>query len=74
MSVAEMIPSMDDASLVNLRANAVRLEAGADGPRRQQAVELLPLIEAELTQREAAKPPKPARRPRAKAAPKPPQD
>lgn len=67
MTVAEMIPGMDDASLANLRKNATRLEAGAEGPRRQQALELLPLIDAELTQREANKPAKPARRPRAKA-------
>jgi hypothetical protein len=67
MTVAEMIPSLDDAALASLRANAVRLEAGADGPRRQQAIELLPLIDAEVTQREANKPPKPARKTRAKA-------
>lgn len=68
MTVADMIPTLDDAALANLRSNAMRLEAGADGPRRQQAIELLPLIDAEVGQRAANKPPKPARKPRAKAA------
>jgi hypothetical protein len=69
MTVADMIPTLDDAALANLRSNARRLEAGADGPRRQEAIDILPLIDAELTQRAANKPPKPARKTRAKAAP-----
>jgi hypothetical protein len=62
MTVAEMIPGMDDDALATLRINARRLESGAEGPRRQQALALLPLIEAELTQREANRPVKPTPR------------
>ena len=68
MTVADMIPSLDDKALASLHTNARRLEGGAEGPRRQQALGLLPLIEAELTQREAAKPPKPVRKTRSKVA------
>lgn len=56
MSIADMIPTLDDSALANLRANALRLEAGGKGPRQQEAAELLPLIDAELTHRQAAKP------------------
>jgi ABC-type transporter MlaC component len=58
-----MIPEMDDAALSNLRDNARRLEASGQGKRQQQAAEILPLIDAELATRKAAKP---APAPRAK--------
>lgn len=58
MAVADMLPTMDDAALASLMTNARRLETGAEGPRRDQAAQLVPLIEAELAEREARKPPK----------------
>ena len=60
MTVADMLPTMDDAALSNLMTNAKRLQTGAEGPRRDQAAELVPLIEAEQAERQARKPPKPA--------------
>ena len=70
MAIADMLPTMDDAALANLRINASRLQADADGARQEQAALLLPLIDAELAERDARKPPKPARAVRAKAKPK----
>ena len=57
MTLAGMIPTLDDKALANLRDNARRLEAG-DGRQQQQAAAALPLIEAELAARLALKPPK----------------
>ena len=71
MTVADMLPTLDETSLLNLRTNAVRLAAGPDSARHKQAAVLLPLIEAEITARAASKPPKPKPAPRArKTAPK----
>lgn len=69
MAIADMIPTLDDKALATLRANATRAETGDNGPRREQAAILMPLIDAELAAREALKPPKktPVRK---KAAPK----
>ena len=67
MPLADLLPTLDDAALTNLRINAVRLETGI-GPRQKEAALLLPLIEAELAEREARKPPKPPSAPRRKAA------
>jgi hypothetical protein len=58
MAIADLIPNMDDAGLANLRDNARRLKASNDGRQQEQAALLLPLIEAELTERQARKPPK----------------
>ena len=58
MAIEDLIPSMDDAGLANLRDNARRLKASNDGRQQEQASLLLPLIEAELAKRLAAKPPK----------------
>jgi hypothetical protein len=69
MSIAERLPTMVDAELVTLRANALRLEA-AGGAQMAKAAELLPLIDAEIAERLARKPPKAPPKPRAKAAPK----
>lgn len=69
MGIAEMIPTLDDAALANLHENAARLGASGEGPRQKQAAELLPLIEAELASRKAAKP-KPARAVKKKAVSK----
>ena len=71
MALADMLPTLDDASLVNLKNNATRLAAEATGARHDQAADLLPLIEAELAERAAKKPPKVTRRaPRAPKAAK----
>lgn len=69
MGIAEMIPTLDDVALGNLRDNAARLEANGAGAQQKQAATLLPLIEAELASRKAAKP-KPARGGKKKAAAK----
>ena len=61
MAIADMLPTLDDKALESLRANALRLQDETDGARQKQAELLLPLIEAELAEREARKPPKPAR-------------
>ena len=58
MSVADKIPTLDDAALANLRSNAARLETQGDKARQQEAVSLLPLIDAEIATRKANKPPK----------------
>ena len=68
MALANMLPTMDDAALSSLMANAKRLQTGAEGPRRDQAAELVPLIEAEQAERQSKKPPKPAPVRRRKAA------
>jgi hypothetical protein len=70
MALADRLSTLDDKALANLRANAVRLQS-ADGAKREEAAVLLPLIEAEIADRESRKPPKPARAaraPRAKAS------
>jgi hypothetical protein len=60
MTIAERLPKMNDAALANLKANAIRLQT-TDGSRREAATLLLPLIEAEIAERESRVPPKPAR-------------
>ena len=69
MAIADMIPGMDDASLSNLRDNARRLKASNEGRQQEQASLLLPLIEAELAARQAAKPPKKTAKKKVVAAP-----
>ncbi len=56
MSIADLIPQMDDKALISLRANAERIGAGAEGPRQKEAETLIPLIDAEVAARKAAKP------------------
>jgi hypothetical protein len=63
MTLADRLPTMAVDALQSLRVNAIRLSA-EPGTRGKEAGDLLPLIEAELTQREAAAPKK------ARAAPK----
>lgn len=65
MTIADMIPSLGDAELSNLLANAQRLTTGA-GSARAKAEALIPMIEAEQATR-AAKAPPPVRKPRAPA-------
>lgn len=71
MTMADRIPDLDDKALANLLANAQRLESAGAPAQQQAATEMLPLIQAELATREAAKP-KPVRKtpgPRAKKKP-----
>ena len=56
MSIADLIPQMDDKALISLRVNALRIGAGAEGPRQKEAEELIPMIDAEVALRKAAKP------------------
>jgi len=58
MSMAARLPTMADADLASLRANAQRLFESGSAKQRTQAEELLPLVEAEVQARIAAKPPK----------------
>ena len=69
MALADMIPTLDDKALANLRDNAMRLES-AGGRQQQQAIEALPLIQAELAARLARKPPKKTAKPRVTKAAK----
>jgi hypothetical protein len=64
MTLADMIPNLDDKELATLRDNARRLEASGAGRQQQQAAEAMPLIEAELAARLALKPPKKTAKPR----------
>lgn len=66
MAIADMIPTLDDAALANLRDNATRLGVSGAAQQQKQAAILLPLIEAELASRKAAKP-KPTRAAKKKA-------
>jgi hypothetical protein len=69
MSAADQIPAMADADLARFHANTARIHAAGSGPMFEQAERLLPLLEAELAARAAAKPPtKAAQAKAAKAA------
>jgi len=57
MTLAERLPTFELDALRSLQVNARRL-AGEAGRRGEEAEALLPLIEAELSQREAAAPKK----------------
>lgn len=66
MSMADLIPTLDDEGLANLRANAQRLENSGVARQAEQAAALLPLIDAELAERLSRLPPKAPPKPRAK--------
>ncbi|MDO9245931.1 MAG: hypothetical protein Q8N10_12500 [Phenylobacterium sp.] len=66
MSMADLIPTLDDEGLANLRANAQRLENSDVARQAEQAAALLPLIDAELADRLSRVPPKAPPKPRAK--------
>lgn len=70
MGMAEMIPTLDDVALANLHSNATRLGTNGAAQQQKQAAILLPLIEAELAARKAAKV-KPARGAKKKSAKEP---
>ncbi len=67
MAMADLIPTLDDEGLANLRANAQRLEASGIARQQAQASALLPLIDAELAERLLRAPPKVAKARAAKA-------
>lgn len=69
MSMAGLIPTLDDEGLANLRANAQRLESSDVARQAEQASALLPLIDAELAERLSRVPPKAPPKPRAKKVP-----
>jgi len=50
-----IIPNLSDTDLASLQANATRLSQDDTGRRQQEAVMLLPLVDAELAVRKTAK-------------------
>ncbi len=67
LAIADLIPSLTDVELVNLKNNALRLSESGTPAQMAAAVEITPLIEAEMAERLARKPPKakPVRRKKA---------
>lgn len=64
MTLAERIPTMSDADLASLRANAVHLSEHGSASQMTAASDAMPLIDTELARRAALpKPPKPPRKP-----------
>ncbi len=61
MAISDLIPTMDDQALANLRANAQRLEGSGTARQQTDAAALIPLIEAEVADRIARKPAKPVK-------------
>lgn len=61
--LSEMIPAMPDADLKTLRANAERLLVRGTAGQIASATDILPLIDAEVAARVAAKPPAKKRAP-----------
>jgi hypothetical protein len=55
MDILEKLPTMADDALVNLLANAERLEKAGTRVQRASAESLIPAIKAELAGRKAAK-------------------
>ena len=62
--LADMIPTMTDADLKSLRANAERLSGSGSPTQAANAADILPLIDAE-TARRAAAPSTTVKKPRA---------
>lgn len=58
MAISDLIPTMDDQALANLRANAQRLAVSGAARQQTDAAALIPLIEAEVADRIARKPAK----------------
>ena len=69
MTLTDRLPSLTDAEVANLLANARRLSEDA-GPRQEAAVAMLPALEEEASARAAARTAalSTARKARAKAA------
>jgi hypothetical protein len=55
MTLIDRLPSLTDAEVNNLLANARRLSDGANEARRSAAAELLPALESEALARDAAR-------------------
>lgn len=55
MTMLDRIPSMTDAELTSLRANAARLSTSGSAKQQTDAAALLPVIEEELATRTQAK-------------------
>jgi len=72
MQIDQRIPDLSDKELETLRANALRLAGSGTTQQQQQAESLLPLLEAALSERRAARalanPAKLAKAKKAKAA------
>ena len=58
LAIADLIPSLTDVELVNLKNNALRLSESGTPAQMAAAVEITPLVEAEMAERIARKPPK----------------
>ena len=58
LAIADLIPSLTDVELVNLKNNALRLSESGTPAQMAAAVEITPLIETEMAERLARKPPK----------------
>jgi hypothetical protein len=54
-TLMEKIPTMEDAALVNLLANAERLEVEGSKAQKVSAADLVPVIKAEIEARRVAK-------------------
>jgi len=59
LAIADMIPALTDAELVNLNNNARRLAETGAPAQMAAAAQLLPQIEAEMAERIARRPAKP---------------
>jgi hypothetical protein len=55
MSLIDKIPSMNDVALGNLLANARHLATAGAAKQQADAAELLPVLEAAMAERKAAK-------------------
>jgi hypothetical protein len=55
MDLVAKLPAMEPAALANLHENAERLKLSGTNAQRSAATALLPAIEAELANRQAAK-------------------
>lgn len=55
MSIAARLPTMTLPELTRLHENATRLAGGPEGKARDQAAELLPLLDAEIAARRDGK-------------------
>jgi hypothetical protein len=66
--MSDKLPGLTDPELATLRSNAVRLQENGTPKQRQAADDLLPAIDAELSERRTrADARKPARSPRRRA-------
>lgn len=66
MAIDERIASYSDKELATLRENAERLAVSGSAKQKAEAERLMPLVLAELAERKARAPVKPARKTAAK--------